>query len=96
MLAHSMNAAPPPVLHAHPALYAPGYLLILGSAVGIRFYDVDKMIPAACVVLALCVATFIFVKKPLSRHHAAFIAVMSLFVVVFGALHYFPQLQHGT
>lgn len=96
MLAHSINAAPPPVLEAHPVLYAPGYLLILGSAVGIRFYDVDRMIPAACVVLALCVATFIFVKKPLSRHHAAFIAVMSLFVVVFGALHYFPQLQHGT
>jgi K+-transporting ATPase A subunit len=29
-------------------------------------------------------------------HHAAFIAVLSLFVLVFGVLHYFPQLQHGT
>ncbi|GAA5124784.1 hypothetical protein JIN84_13145 [Luteolibacter yonseiensis] len=96
MLANSVGAAPPPVLAAHPVLYAPGYLLVLGSAAGIYFYDVDKMVPAGCVVTAFLIATFIFVKKPLSRHHAAFIAVMALFLIIFGALYYFPQLQHGT
>jgi amino acid permease len=47
-------------------------------------------------VVALLFAAFIYFKKPLSLHHAAFIAVMSLFVIVFGALYYFPQLRHGT
>jgi K+-transporting ATPase A subunit len=47
-------------------------------------------------VLALIIAAIIFFKKPLSVHHAAFITVAVLFVVVFGALHYFPQLRHGT
>lgn len=96
MLTHTMAATPPPVLGAHPVLYTPGYLLVLGSAAGIYFYDVPMLVPAICVVLALCIATFIFIKKTLSRHHAAFIAVIALFVIVFGALHYFPQLQHGT
>ena len=44
----------------------------------------------------MLIAAFIYFKKPLSRHHAAFIGVMALFVIVFGALYYFPQLRHGT
>jgi hypothetical protein len=96
MLAQATASAPPPVLSAHPVLYTPAYLLVFGSAAAIYFYDVSKLIPAVCVALALVIATFIFVKKPLSRHHSAFIAVIALFVVVFGALYYFPQLQHGT
>ena len=54
------------------------------------------VIPACCVVTALLVAGFIALKKPISRHHAAFIAVITLFVIVFDILHYFPQLRHGT
>ena len=42
------------------------------------------------------VAAFIGARKPVSRHHAAFISVLSLFVLVFGALHYFPYLRHAT
>ncbi|MGL4401281.1 MAG: hypothetical protein ACRCXD_15560 [Luteolibacter sp.] len=83
-------------LTAHPALIAPGYLLAIAAAFGIYFYDIQKEIAAACVVGALLVAAIIFFKKPLSVHHAAFITVAVLFVVVFGALHYFPQLRHGT
>lgn len=83
-------------LTAHPALIVPGYLLALAAAVGIYFYDFQKEIAAGCVVGALLVAATIFFKKPLSVHHAAFITVAVLFVVVFGALHYFPQLRHGT
>ena len=90
-----------PVVHpasikAHLAVVIPGYLFALGGAVCFYFYELSIDITAGCVAAALLVAAFIFLTKPLSRHHAAFIAVMSMFVIVFGALHYFPQLQHGT
>ncbi|MEY3897388.1 MAG: hypothetical protein RLZZ214_2909 [Verrucomicrobiota bacterium] len=81
---------------AHLALVIPGYLFAAAGGVSFYFYDFDKAVTAACVGVALLIAAFIFFKKPLSVHHAAFIAVASLFVIVFGALHYFPQLQHGT
>jgi K+-transporting ATPase A subunit len=83
-------------LTAHPVLIVPGYLFAIAAAVGIYFYDVQKEVAAGGVVLALIIAAIIFFKKPLSVHHAAFITVAVLFVVVFGALHYFPQLRHGT
>ena len=90
----------PPVhqeyLSAHPALIIPGYLFAIAGAVGYYFYDLEIPVTASCVAVALLVAAFIFFKKPFSRHHAAFITVMSLLVVIFGALHYFPQLRHGT
>lgn len=81
---------------AHPGLIIPGYLLVIAAALGIHFHDLQKEIAAGCVVGAMIVAAFIFFKRPLSVHHAAFITVAVLFVVVFGALHYFPQLRHGT
>jgi hypothetical protein len=81
---------------AHPVIIIPGYLFAIASAVGYHFYDLQIPVTAACVVIALLFAAFICFKKPLSLHHAAFIAVMSLFVIVFGALYYFPQLRHGT
>jgi len=81
---------------AHPVIVIPGYLFAIGGAVGYHFYDLQIAVTAACVVVALLFAAFIYFKKPLSLHHAAFIAVMSLFVIVFGALHFFPHLQHAT
>lgn len=87
-------------MKAHLALVIPGYLLAIGGGVGFYFYNAPIGAPieitAACAALALLIAGFILLKKPLSRHHAAFIAVISFFVIIFGALHYFPQLQHGT
>ena len=83
-------------LTAHSVLIVPGYLFALAAAVGIHFYDFQKENAAGCVLGALLVAAIIFFKKPLSVHHAAFITVAALFVVVFGVLHYFPQLRHGT
>ncbi len=53
-------------------------------------------VPAACAAVALLIAAFILLRRPISRHHGAFIAVITLFVIVFGALHYFPQLLHAT
>ncbi len=98
---HESLAALPPATHllarkAHPVIVIPGYLFAIGAAVGYHFYDLQIVVTTGCVVIALLFAAFIYFKKPLSLHHAAFIAVVSLFVIVFGALYYFPQLRHGT
>ncbi|MEO7098855.1 MAG: hypothetical protein ABI162_05805 [Luteolibacter sp.] len=90
------QALHPALTTAHLAVVIPGYLFALGGAVCFYYYELSISITAGCVAAALLVSGFIFLKKPLSRHHAAFIAVISLFVIVFGALHYFPQLRHGT
>ena len=93
---------PPPhplTLAAHPLMVIPGYLFALAGGTYFCFYDIERqqmLITISCVIAALAIALFIFLKKPFSRHHAAFIAVVSLLVIVFGALYYFPQLQHGT
>ena len=96
------KSAPPPhplSLMAHPVMFIPGYLCAIAGAAWPYFYDFEKRgipVTISCVLVALGIAAFIFFKKPLSRHHAAFIAVVSLFVIIFAALYYFPQLQHGT
>lgn len=92
-----MNAAPNPKLFpAHPALIIPGYLAGIIAAVGLYFYDLPIVAASACVTASMLVAAFIGIRKPISRHHAAFIAVIALFVIIFGALHYFPHLRHAT
>jgi hypothetical protein len=81
---------------AHPILIIPGYLFAVAGGVCFHFYQLQIEVTAACLAAAMLIAGFIFFKKPLSTHHAAFIAVICLFVTVFGALHYFPQLRYGT
>jgi hypothetical protein len=83
-------------MKAHLALLIPGYLLTAAAVACFYYYELSISVTAGCIAVALLIAGFIFVKKPLSRHHAAFISVIALFVIVFGALHYFPQLRHGT
>ena len=53
-------------------------------------------IPGCCAAVALLVAAGIVLIRPFSRHHAAFISVTTLFVIIFSAIHYFPHLRHGT
>ena len=89
-------AVHPRSLTAHRVLVIPGYLFALGGAVCFYCYELPLPYTLACVVVALLIAAFIFFKKPLSRHHAAFISVAVLFVIVFGTLYYFPQLNYGT
>ncbi len=86
----------PQSLVAHLALVIPAYLLVITSAIGCFFYDLEMWITASCLAFALVIGGFIFFKKPLSRYHAAFIAVISLFLIIFGTFHYFPQLLNGT
>ncbi len=83
-------------LSAHLALVIPGYLMTLAGAAGMYFYDIPLAVTAALAGTTLLIALFIFIRKPLSRHHAAFMFIAALFLTVFGALHYFPQIQHGT
>ena len=92
-----LNAAPNPKLAvAHPAIIAPGYILAVTGASCFYFYEFPMEATAGCSAAALLIAGFIFLRRPISRHHAAFIAVIALFVIVFGALHFFPHLQHAT
>ena len=86
----------PKLSAAHPALLIPGYLTALAGTAPFFFHPVPITIPASCVACSLLVAAFIARRKTLSLHHAAFIAVISLFVIVFAALHYYPQLGHAT
>ncbi|MEO8617383.1 MAG: hypothetical protein ABI600_19785 [Luteolibacter sp.] len=95
-IAMQAPAVPFSAITAHLALLIPGYLFAIAGGVCYYFYELPISITSACVVIALIIAGFIFLKKPFSRHHAAFISVISLFVIIFGALYYFPQLRHGT
>ncbi|RYD23927.1 MAG: hypothetical protein EOP88_02160 [Verrucomicrobiaceae bacterium] len=95
-LAAVNTQAPPKPMVAHLAVIIPGYIAAIAGGVCFHYYDLSIGVTATCVGIALLVAAFIFMKRPLSRHHAAFISVLTLFVIVFGALYYFPQLQHGT
>lgn len=41
----------------------------------------------------LLVAAYIAAKKPRSRHHAGFMTAIAVLVLVYAALHYFPNLN---
>jgi hypothetical protein len=86
----------PKLAAAHLALIIPGYLLAAVGAVCFVHADFPMAATAICSLLALGIAGFMFLRRPISRHHAAFIAVIALFVIVFGALHFFPHLRHAT
>lgn len=98
-LAKLATPPPPARLAAHLGTIVPGYLSAVVAGVYFWAWDIarqDPWITAGCAALALVIAGFIYVKRPFSRHHAAFIGVVALFAVVFAALYYFPQLRHGT
>ena len=88
-------------LTAHPFIVGLGYFLVFGAALmpflG-RWVEVD--IPY--IVLALMcaggffISGFIFLKKKRSLHHAGFIAMIALLVLVFAALYYFPNLRNAS
>ena len=92
------NLAPKPnpqSLVAHLVLVIPAYLLLAFSTIGCFFYDLEIAMVASAVAVSLIIAGFIFFRKPLSRYHAGFIAVIAFFLIIFGTFHYFPQLLNG-
>lgn len=86
----------PKLAAAHPALLIPGYLLAIAGASCFFFYQIPMAATAGCSATALLISAFISLRRPISRHHAGFIAIIALFVLVFGVLHFFPQLRHAT
>ncbi len=97
---------------ASTPLIATGYVLALGGAafpplLKLLAWLMDSpavgtvlssgyhlLVPAA--LAALPVAAFIYVKKSLSRHHAAFILIIAMLALVFAVLHYIPELRYGA
>jgi hypothetical protein len=63
----------------------------LGTALGSGYH-----VLVAGALAALPVAAFIYLKKSLSRHHAAFIAIIAMFALIFAILHYIPQLRYAA
>lgn len=90
------HAPNPKLIPAHPAWITPGYLFAISGASCFVFDNFPWIATATCTGSALIVALSLYLKRPISKHHAGFITVISLFVIVFGALHHFPQLQHAT
>lgn len=97
---------------AHPLLLALGYVLAIAGAAAPALLDGLSQLTGsytlglACgggyhllsggALLALLIAGFIGLRKSLSRHHAAFIACIGFFALVFAAIHYLPQFRHAS
>lgn len=95
-LAMMNPVANPKLAVAHPALLIPGYLSAVSGSACFYFYEFPMAATASCSGAALLIAGFVFLRRPISRHHAAFIAVIALFVLIFGTLHFFPHLRNAT
>jgi hypothetical protein len=84
---------------AHWSLVALAYLLALASAAGTwhQFFTIPKRegywLAFGGGGAALLLAAFIAARKPLSRHHAGFVAVTVALVLVFALLYYYPNLN---
>lgn len=81
---------------AHWIIIAPGYLFALAAIVGCYYYQIDIGYFAGCLAISFFVSGYLLIRKLYSRHHAAFIGVMSLLISVFGILYYFPQFRYGA
>ena len=88
-------------LTAHPFMVGLGYFLVFGAAL-MPFLGRWMEIDIPYIVLALMcaggffISGFIFLKKKRSLHHAGFIAMIALLVLVFAALYYFPNLRNAS
>ncbi len=86
-------------LTAHPAIVAAGYFSVITAAllpiIDWLWTNVSFHSPAILSGAGLIIAGFIFLKKKRSLHHAGFIAAIEMFVIIFGALYYFPQLRNA-
>lgn len=95
---------PPTVVHfqaktAHWLLVTFAYLLTLASIAGTwhELFTIPKRegywLAFGGGGAALLLAAFIATRKPLSRHHAGFVAVTVALVLVFALLYYYPNLN---
>jgi len=85
----------PRLLPASRWLLALGYLGPVISSTCIWLAEQPIEIgPGAC-SLAFISGTTIAVRRPVSRHHAAFMMAIATTVLICAAFHYFPQLLHA-
>ena len=101
----ALGAGPPPaIVHlqartAHRGLLAVGYLLVLASAAGTwrEFFQIPPReglwLAFGGIGVSWLFAALVAWRKPLSRHHAGFIAAVAGLVLVFALLYYFPNLN---
>jgi hypothetical protein len=87
---------PPPTRFGYLAWILPGYVVVALGTLLTYCYELSAYFLCPCLGLSLACAVLLLLKKPLFRHHAAFIAVMVLFVGIFSALYFIPQLRYGT
>lgn len=77
-----------------------GYFCVLLAAAlpifDFLFSKVSLYFPAILCLVGIGLAVFIFLKKKRSIHHAAFIATIAVFTLIFGALYYFPHLRNAS
>ena len=85
-----------------PQVHVPIYLNVFGIGLPavVRGAALTFAHPVTLIAIAeafaLGTAGWIFLRRFYSRHHAAFITMAALLVIIFGALHFFPQLLHAT
>ena len=94
-----LGQQPPALPFAPPAplwLTTPGYILAVSAYACLYWTEIPLPVTAGLAGLASLVAAYILLCRPLSRHHAAFIGITTLFAIVFAALHYFPHLRHAS
>ena len=84
-----------PVRRAHNMWVVCGYAHVAASIMPIHL-QMPILLPLSTAVVALALALFFFFLRPYSKHHGAFISVGVLFVLIYAALQYLPQLQHAT
>ncbi len=84
-----------PVRRARTIWVVAGYLLAASAAVP-AYREILPLLTLTMSLTALAYAVFLFFFRAYSRHHGAFISVVVLFVMIYAALQYFPQLRHAT
>ncbi len=86
----------PKLAKANGLLIGLGYVCAISAAGCFIIKKFPLTATASCIAIALLIALFISIRRPISRHHAGFIAAISFVVSVFSALHFFPQLHHAS
>ena len=85
------------VLAAYYVISLSGAGLVIGAIYPVGPIDETFLfIGFACVGVCLLASLYIFWKKTRSRHHAAFLVIISLLVLVFGTVYYIQQFEQES
>lgn len=82
-------------MRERPWVIVLGYLFTMSILVPI-YHELAIGLPMAMLAGAGSFAVFIFLKRPYSKHHGAFIGMIILFVLTYAMVTYFPPLRNAT